>query len=61
MSTAASESRTLAPPTASAVWPVLFLVAVAGVCWAVTVERMQGMDMGPGLTLAGSTGSPWSG
>jgi predicted metal-binding membrane protein len=32
---------------------VLFLAAVAGVCWAVTVERMQGMDMGPGTDLGG--------
>jgi predicted metal-binding membrane protein len=36
-----------------AVWPVAFLVAVAGVCWAVTVERMRGMDMGPGTDLGG--------
>ena len=50
MSTAASETR-----SASAVtfWPVLFLAAVAGGCWAVTVERMQGMDMGPGTDLGG--------
>jgi predicted metal-binding membrane protein len=34
-------------------WPVVFLVAVAGVCWAVTVERMRGMDMGPGTDLGG--------
>jgi predicted metal-binding membrane protein len=53
MSPAASESRTLESPTAPAVWPVLSLVAVAGVCWAVTVERMQGMDMGPGTDLGG--------
>jgi hypothetical protein len=53
MSTAASENRPLAAPTASAVWPVLFLVAIAGGCWAVTVERMQGMDMGPGTDLGG--------
>jgi predicted metal-binding membrane protein len=45
-------TRAIPPaPTTSAVWPVLFLVAVAGVCWAVTVERMQGMDMGPGTDL----------
>jgi predicted metal-binding membrane protein len=30
---------------------VLLLVAVAGVAWAVTVDRMQGMDMGPGTDL----------
>lgn len=53
MSTAASENRPLAAPTASAAWPVLFLVAVAGICWAVTVERMQGMDMGAGTDLGG--------
>jgi predicted metal-binding membrane protein len=53
MSTAASENRPLEALTASAVWPVIFLVAVAGACWAVTVERMQGMDMGPGTNLGG--------
>jgi predicted metal-binding membrane protein len=46
MSAAVSERRRpLAVPT------VLVLVAVAGVCWAVTVERMRGMDMGPGTDL----------
>jgi predicted metal-binding membrane protein len=30
---------------------VLFLVAVAGGCGAVTLERMQGMDAGPGTDL----------
>jgi predicted metal-binding membrane protein len=53
MSTAASENRPLAAPTASAVWSVLVLVALAGACWAVTVQRMQGMDMGPGTHLGG--------
>jgi len=33
--------------------PVLLLVGVAAGCWAVTVERMQGMDMGPGTHLGG--------
>ena len=33
----------------------LFLLAVAGVCWLVTVNRMEGMDMGPGTEL-GSLG-----
>jgi hypothetical protein len=47
MTTAASGNRPLAAPTASAVVPVLFLVAIAGGCWAVTAERMRGMDMGP--------------
>jgi predicted metal-binding membrane protein len=27
------------------------LIAVAGVCWAITAHRMQGMDMGPGTDL----------
>ena len=36
-------------------WSVLVLVAVAGACWAVTVVRMRGMDMGPGTDL-GSLG-----
>jgi predicted metal-binding membrane protein len=31
----------------------LLLVAVAGVCWAVTVDRMRGMDMGPTTDLGG--------
>jgi len=33
----------------------LVLLLVAGACWAVTVHRMQGMDMGPGTDL-GSLG-----
>jgi predicted metal-binding membrane protein len=53
MSTTASENRPLAVPRASVVWPVLLLVAVAGGCWAVTVMRMEGMDMGPGTDLGG--------
>jgi len=53
MSATAKESRPLAAPAASAVWPVLLLAAVAGVCWAVTAERMRGMDMGPGTDLGG--------
>jgi predicted metal-binding membrane protein len=40
-------------PARSTVWPALFLAAAAGVCWAVTVERMRGMDMGPGTDLGG--------
>jgi predicted metal-binding membrane protein len=47
MSSVATERRALAAPT------VLFLVGVAGACWAVTVDRMQGMDMGPGTDLGG--------
>jgi predicted metal-binding membrane protein len=49
MSVSVSERRPLAAPT------VLLLVIVAGGCWAVTVERMRGMDMGPGTDL-GSLG-----
>ena len=52
MNTAASESRPLSA-SAATVWPVLVLVAVAGGCWAVTVERMQGMGTGPGADLGG--------
>ena len=53
MSAAASEKRPFAAPTASAVLPVLFLLAIAGGCWAVTVQRMQGMDTRPGTDLRG--------
>jgi predicted metal-binding membrane protein len=53
MSTAARDSRPVAAPTASAVWPVVVLVALAGGCWAVTAQRMRGMDMGPGTDLGG--------
>ena len=51
MTTAARVNRTLAPSTSSALWPVLFLATVGGLCWAVTVARMQGMDMGPAADL----------
>ena len=30
---------------------MLLLVAFAGIAWVVTVDRMQGMDMGPGTAL----------
>ena len=53
MSTATSDDRPPAPPTAPAVWSVLVLTAAAGGCWVVTVERMQGMDMGPATALGG--------
>jgi predicted metal-binding membrane protein len=33
--------------------PAFVLVAVAVVCWVITVRRMQGMDMGPGTDLGG--------
>jgi predicted metal-binding membrane protein len=46
VTTAASERHAV-------VWPALLLVAVAGGCWAVTVQRMQGMDRGPGTELGG--------
>jgi len=41
MSTAASDNQSLPAPT-SAVWPVLFLGALAVGFWAVTVRRMRG-------------------
>jgi predicted metal-binding membrane protein len=53
MSTAASESRPPATSKTRAVWPVFLLVAVAGISWAVTVQRMNGMDMGPWTELGG--------
>jgi predicted metal-binding membrane protein len=46
MSTAARVSGPLAAP-------VVVVTVVAGVCWAVTVGRMRGMDMGPGTDLGG--------
>ena len=33
------------------VLPLLLLLAASGVAWAVTVDRMQGMDMGPATDL----------
>jgi predicted metal-binding membrane protein len=48
---AVTENRPPSAPTASAIWPVVVLVTVAGACWAVTVVRMRGMDMGPGADL----------
>jgi predicted metal-binding membrane protein len=53
MSSVADENRSLASVKASSIWPVLLLSAIAGVCWLVTVERMQGIDMGPGAELGG--------
>jgi predicted metal-binding membrane protein len=35
----------------SRITPAILLIAVAGVCWAITARRMQGMDMGPGTDL----------
>jgi predicted metal-binding membrane protein len=48
---ATTERRPPAGPTTSEVAPVLLLLAAAGVAWVVTVDRMQGMDMGPGTAL----------
>jgi predicted metal-binding membrane protein len=53
MSTAASQERALSPARDSAAWPVILLVTLAGACWAITVKRMHGMDMGPGTALGG--------
>ena len=33
--------------------PAILLIAVAVACWAITAQRMQGMDMGPGTDLGG--------
>ncbi|HXB15631.1 MAG TPA: DUF2182 domain-containing protein [Solirubrobacteraceae bacterium] len=38
---------------ATPVGPAALLLLVAGGCWAVTVHRMRGMDMGPGTDLGG--------
>jgi predicted metal-binding membrane protein len=43
----------LAPAGSSTAWPVILLVTLAAGCWAVTVKRMHGMDMGPGTALGG--------
>ena len=48
----ARESRPLARIRTD-VWPVLGLIALAGLAWVVTIDRMQGMDMGPGTDLGG--------
>jgi predicted metal-binding membrane protein len=37
----------------SRVAPALLLVAAAAAAWAITAQRMQGMDMGPGTELGG--------
>jgi hypothetical protein len=47
MSADVSERRLPAAPTA------LFLVTIAAACWALTVDRMQGMNMGPATDLGG--------
>lgn len=39
--------------TVSSNRPTLVLLAIAGACWVVTVERMQGMNLGPGANLGG--------
>jgi predicted metal-binding membrane protein len=46
---------TARPPDGSAVSLVLALVALAGIAWLVTEERMRGMDAGPGSDV-GSLG-----
>jgi predicted metal-binding membrane protein len=39
--------------TAAKAPTMALLAAIAGACWALTVVRMQGMDMGPGTDLGG--------
>jgi predicted metal-binding membrane protein len=47
----AAGSRTLAAPRAADIWVVLILVVLASIAWVATVDRMEGMDMGPGTDL----------
>ena len=53
MTATASDKGRVAVSTASEIAPMLLLVAFAGIAWVVTVDRMQGMDMGPGTDLGG--------
>jgi predicted metal-binding membrane protein len=48
-----SDARPPASVRTDDVWPVALLVGLAGLAWVVTVDRMQGMDMGPGTDLGG--------
>jgi predicted metal-binding membrane protein len=49
----ASGSRRPVATPADAVLPVMLLLGSACVAWMVTVDRMEGMDMGPGTDLGG--------
>jgi predicted metal-binding membrane protein len=49
----ASEARPPASVRTDDLWPVGLLVGLAGLAWVITVDRMQGMDMGPGTNLGG--------
>ena len=51
----AAPRRPAAPRAAMAVTAAL--LAAALVTWIVTVERMRGMDAGPGTDLGGSSAS----
>jgi predicted metal-binding membrane protein len=53
MRAATSDKGPIGISTTSELGPVLPLVAFAGIAWVVTVDRMQGMDMGPGTDLGG--------
>jgi predicted metal-binding membrane protein len=46
-----AERRPLADVRTDDLWPVLVLGVVATLAWVVTVDRMQGMDTGPGTNL----------
>ena len=46
-------SSTWAPPRVSRTTVTAVLIAAALVAWIVTVDRMRGMDAGPGTTLGG--------
>jgi predicted metal-binding membrane protein len=44
-------TRALPLPRVGEAWPAIVLIAVAAVCWTLTANRMEGMDMGPGTDL----------
>jgi predicted metal-binding membrane protein len=48
----AGVSRAVPRPVLDVI-PIVLLLALAAVCWVVTAQRMDGMDMGPGTELGG--------
>lgn len=51
--TATASSRSLPSSGLGEAWPAFVLIAVAAICWVLTANRMDGMDMGPGTHLGG--------
>jgi predicted metal-binding membrane protein len=45
--------RAVLAPVRTRAYGAGLLIAVAAACWAVTAQRMNGMDMGPGTELGG--------